>query len=175
MKLDKAKLIADEIISRLEPYCHRVEIAGSVRRRCPEVGDIEIVCIPSTMPQPETLFSARDCRLPGFSATFTGYKILKGDLQSGRYIQLLHPEGIKVDLFTAHANNWGYIYAIRTGSADFSRFLASCWVKRGFKGIDGNLCRDGVPVAAPDEQTFFNLLRLSYVQPEKRIKGGITK
>lgn len=46
MPLAKAQKIAENVKSFLEPYCQRVEIAGSVRREKTEVGDIEIVVIP---------------------------------------------------------------------------------------------------------------------------------
>lgn len=29
MELEKAKVIADEVIKRLSPYCQRIEVAGS--------------------------------------------------------------------------------------------------------------------------------------------------
>ena len=44
--LNEAHAIAAEIITVLAPHCRRIEIAGSIRRQRPEVGDIEIVGIP---------------------------------------------------------------------------------------------------------------------------------
>ncbi len=38
--------IAQRLLSALAPNCHRVELAGSLRRGRPMVGDIEIVAIP---------------------------------------------------------------------------------------------------------------------------------
>jgi len=46
MELEKAKAIAEQIRVLLRPACNRIEIAGSIRRRKPEVGDIELLCIP---------------------------------------------------------------------------------------------------------------------------------
>jgi DNA polymerase/3'-5' exonuclease PolX len=46
MKLSQVKPIAEAVRSKLAPYCEECEIGGSVRRECPEIGDIEIVCIP---------------------------------------------------------------------------------------------------------------------------------
>lgn len=42
-----ALAIAQRLKQRMNPHCLRVEIAGSVRRQKAEVGDIEIVAIPS--------------------------------------------------------------------------------------------------------------------------------
>ena len=46
MQLEKAEKIARKYVDLLAPFCERIEIAGSTRRKKPEVGDIEIVCIP---------------------------------------------------------------------------------------------------------------------------------
>ncbi|MBU2597552.1 MAG: hypothetical protein KJ757_08345 [Planctomycetes bacterium] len=46
MELQKAKAIAEELKSLLEPACERITIAGSIRRQKPDVGDIELLCIP---------------------------------------------------------------------------------------------------------------------------------
>lgn len=46
MKLDKALEIAERIKELLAPYSERIEIAGSIRRKKPEVKDVELVAIP---------------------------------------------------------------------------------------------------------------------------------
>ncbi len=46
MELSKASIIAESIKRLLTGTCTRIEIAGSIRRRKQEVGDIEILCIP---------------------------------------------------------------------------------------------------------------------------------
>ncbi len=46
MQLDKALEIAEKTKELLAPYCERIEIAGSIRRKKPEVKDIELVAIP---------------------------------------------------------------------------------------------------------------------------------
>lgn len=46
MKHSTALVIAEKIKAQLAPHCDRIEIAGSIRRKKPEVKDIEIVVIP---------------------------------------------------------------------------------------------------------------------------------
>jgi DNA polymerase/3'-5' exonuclease PolX len=46
MELSRAREIAKRVLVLLRPFCERAEIAGSIRRGKPEVGDIEIVVIP---------------------------------------------------------------------------------------------------------------------------------
>ncbi len=45
-KLEEAKAIALRVCERIAPACERVEVAGSIRRGKPQVGDIELVVIP---------------------------------------------------------------------------------------------------------------------------------
>lgn len=46
MKYKDAHLKATHVKSLLEPHCHRIAIAGSIRRKRPVCNDIEIVAIP---------------------------------------------------------------------------------------------------------------------------------
>ena len=43
------KIIADGLVERLYSTCLRIEIAGSLRRQRPMVGDIELVCVPEPL------------------------------------------------------------------------------------------------------------------------------
>jgi len=46
MKLQQAETIAKNFLSEIKEFCERIEIAGSIRRKKPEVNDIDIVLIP---------------------------------------------------------------------------------------------------------------------------------
>src|SRR5512145_1569634 len=46
-----ATTLAAKVVAQLAPYCERVEVAGSVRRRKDVVGDIELVAIPKVQTQ----------------------------------------------------------------------------------------------------------------------------
>ncbi len=132
MRYEDAIIIAERIKSELAPYCERLEIAGSIRRKKPEVKDIEIVAIPK--PYEIDMFESN------LAIAVNQWEKVKGNLQYGKckYTQRILPDGIKLDLFFAEPGNWGLIYAIRTGSADYShRVLASGWVKRGYYSKGG--------------------------------------
>jgi DNA polymerase/3'-5' exonuclease PolX len=51
MELERAQIIANQVKEKLEPYCERIETAGSIRRRRPWVKDIDLVCIPKNQGQ----------------------------------------------------------------------------------------------------------------------------
>ena len=126
--------IARNLVVGLEPFCEQIEIAGSIRRMRPLIGDIEIVAVPKTTEQ-QDLF--------GDSGKITSLlwlhldKLLKGGhifhgspkrwgtkyrtfqfKTAKRYVY-------KVDLFTCFKENWGNTLLIRTGSKEFSRWMVS--------------------------------------------------
>lgn len=49
--------VAQSIVAALAPSCQRIEIAGSLRRRKQEVGDIEILYVAKTAEQTDLLGS----------------------------------------------------------------------------------------------------------------------
>ncbi|WP_298266060.1 hypothetical protein [uncultured Lutibacter sp.] len=160
MKYEKAIIIAEKIKKQLAPHCERIEIAGSIRRKKPNVGDIEIVAIPK--PYDVGLFES------GIATVVKKWEKVKGELPC-KYTQRILPEGIKLDLFFAERDNWGNIFALRTGSASYSHLeLASRWRSMGYNSEGGYLFRDGERIAVGEEEDLFKLLHMPYVPPEKR-------
>jgi DNA polymerase/3'-5' exonuclease PolX len=155
LKYADAKIIADDVVAQLAPYCERIEIAGSVRRKCEEVGDIEIVCI------------RRGKDLIKFADIVDSWGKIRGEV-IGKYCARTYRH-IQIDLFMCDAKNWGYIFAIRTGSAFFSHnVLAKAWVAHGYRGIEGSLCNGGKPVEVREEKELFAMIGVPWVEPEKR-------
>ena len=54
--LHKARGYADRFMEKLWPYCLKADIAGSVRRQVPMVGDVEICCVLDPMKDISILF-----------------------------------------------------------------------------------------------------------------------
>lgn len=165
--LSQMQKAANNIVALLEPHCTRIQIAGSIRRKKPFPGDIEIVCIPKAIEVTDDLFDTRMDVSPEFIKQVNCWEKVKGEPE-GKYTQRI-VDGVKLDLFMATPQNWGYILAIRTGSAEYSHWvLAATWVRLGYKGVDGNLTREGKVVPVPEETTLFELLKLDFVEPENR-------
>lgn len=162
MEYIKAKKIADDLVSQLSPHCYRCEIAGSIRRMKPEVKDIEIVAIPK--PFDTGLFES------GIASVVNQWEKVKGEIDLDcRYTQRVLPEGIKLDLFLCKPDNWGNIFAMRTGSADYShRVLAARWVQLGYRSFDGYLYGRSEKIALYEEKDLYQLLSLPYLNPEDR-------
>lgn len=159
MRLSDALPLAQEILKALEPHCSRIEIAGSIRRKKPEVNDIEIVCIPH--PYDTGIFES------GVASVINQWEKVKGELPC-KYTQRI-VKGMKIDIFFATPINWGLIFAIRTGSAEYShQVLAKGWVKRGYVGKSGNLYYKGKLEPVPEEKQLFRIIGIPYVEPENR-------
>lgn len=177
ISLREATDIARAIMADLAPHCTRIEVAGSIRRGKPWVKDIEIVCIPKEVPIPAVadLFGNEERpsgkeRDPGFAEVVKRHAgtLVKGQPATGKYTQFITSAGVKVDLFTTTRDNWGYIFAIRTGSAEFSQSLAWRWKRMGYQGKDGMLTRFGKPVPLPEERDLFDMLQIPWVIPAGR-------
>lgn len=167
MKLDQALEIGEKVKALLAPHCERIEIAGSIRRKKPDVKDIEIVAIPK--PFDIGLFES------GIATVVNQWQKVKGELPC-KHTQRILTEGIKLDLFFAEPGNWGLIYAIRTGSEDFShKVLATGWVKRGYKSKDGYLIANGNKIAVPEEKDLFKKIGIPFIAPEFRNSTYIQK
>src|SRR5438876_753465 len=159
--LAKAERIAAVIVADLAPFCDRIQVAGSVRRRKEVVGDIEFVAIPRYVPA--GLFG--DCTanlLWEHLHASDAYRFTKGDHPAGRYYQLalLRDAGVQLDLFLAQPDNWGLTLLVRTGSAAFSTAMLARWkrlhgIRRDQPGsVDGRLVtRDGRVVPTAEEET----------------------
>ena len=177
MSLRTARAVASEMVEALRPYCERIAVAGSIRRGREWINDIEIVAIPkSTVKQPdvdifgEPLWKPTVVRDPGFIMVVDSLanRIVRGKVSDGRYVQFFTGEGVKVDLFMFAPDTWGYIMAIRTGSAEFMRMVAARWVQLGYKGVEGQLTRFGKPVPVPEEADLFGLLGMRVPPPHAR-------
>lgn len=173
MPLARAQALAEALVKDLEPGCTRIEIAGSIRRRKPDVGDIEIVCIradrtPLVVGQPADLLVPILKRLQADGLlTWIGGR--------DRYTQFDLPHShCRLDLFSVTKETWGCQLAIRTGPAEYSKRLVTkrclgglCPDELEFRG--GRIwTRDGRALDTPDEDSVFRVLGLKFVQPWER-------
>lgn len=160
MKLEYALEVAENVKAQLAPHCSRIEIAGSIRRRRPEVKDIEVVLIP--LAYGTGLFES------GIASVINGWKKVKGELPC-KYTQRILPSEDVCDIFIADLDNWANIFTIRTGSAAWVHsVLATRWAELGFKSEGGILHRYGKPCIVETERDLFKLLEMDWVGPEER-------
>ena len=158
MKYEEIKVIADDYKEKLSPYCKRIEIAGSVRRKKPECRDIELVLIRD----PE--------KIREFETALSVWKRVRGYI-TGRYMQIEPMDGLKIDIFIAvdDGTNWGNIFLIRTGNWKFSRFMMGIRAPQvGLKHREGYLWRDNERIDCEEEMDVFGRLNMDWIDPRNR-------
>ena len=157
MKLERAQKIATEVIKQLSPYCQRIEVAGSIRRRKAIVHDIDLVLIPSDAwnLEGEVLALARP-----FQPKMSGEKLKRFDFN-----------GAQVDLYYADEKTWATLLLIRTGSKENNIRLCSRAKELGWHlaaSGDGLFNEKGERIAGDSEISIYNALGLPYQKPEER-------
>lgn len=162
----QALILAEDALNAIAPYCERALIAGSVRRQRPEVKDIEIVCVPQMVPA--GLFSDALEVDPDFCAAVRRWSKVKGE-PTGKYTQRVLPGGMKLDLFIANGENWGWILALRTGSATFNEHVLLRTLKQqGYTAEQGHITRGGRVIPVWEETDLWRILKLPWVEPSAR-------
>lgn len=170
MPLAKAEEIAQRVVWELKGMCRRIEIAGSVRRRKAECGDVEIVCEPISWDGGhEVLDWAR--RIEGetlFAGPPAGWSS-RGAIGQ-RAMRLLF-EGFPIDIFCVlPPAQWGLIFTLRTGPADFNMRLMENARRRGILLRNGRLVyasrRDALET--PEEADVFKFCGMPWTEPEAR-------
>lgn len=191
MELLKAREIAVETCYRLNAYCDRLHIAGSIRRKVSNVKDIEIVCEPKTYEEKDLFGTVTDVkRSQEFMNEILNLgKVVKGK-PSGRMVQIELQE-IMLDLFIPEPHDYFRQFAIRTGSAQYSSMvIAYSWKQKGWCGTENGLRKiyqctekrlpDGkskwicvvdnpeLPPVWENEVEFFNWIGVPYKVPPQR-------
>jgi len=178
MKLEQARIIAEQWVERLRPYCERIEIAGGVRRQKAEPHDIEVVCVPKTE-ELRDMFGFVIADKNQLEAFIDGciYMDLCKPIKNGpKYKQLALPEGINLDLFIVRPETWAAQFVIRTGPAEFSHWLVT---PRKYGGAmpsnckvqDGQVWQNGKALTFAEETDFLDFLGLGWVEPQHRRAG----
>ncbi len=176
-----AALVAAELIEALADACERIEVAGSLRRGRPDVGDIELVAMPKSHAETPGLFDdggAEVCDLRNAVGRLITAGTVERLMGGARYVKLRHvASGIQVDLFMVRAPaSWGVLYLLRTGPADYSRqFVTDIrWsglhvrdgaVHRGRHGCGESICE---VLPTPEEADVYAAAGWPFVAPEMR-------
>lgn len=158
-------------------------IAGSVRRRKPEVGDIEHVVIPKMGERDgggmfgekvavNLLWERLDMLVESGALSKHVYETVVGrQTRWGDKYRGVDFRGFTNEIFTADAKNYGSILLIRTGPAEFSQAFVDRFLRGGLYRQDKGYLkhvRSGNVVPIPDEESYFRMAGLPFVAPEKR-------
>ena len=160
MRLEEAKTIADRVKDILAPYCSRIEIAGSIRRRKPVVHDIDIVLEEN----PNTILSMTNALASIGTLELNGPKIKRL-----RYKD--KTQEIPIDIYIATPETWATLLLIRTGSKENNIRLASLAKSRGWHlkaNGEGLFDEHARMIAGHTEESIYQTLGIPYQEPHQR-------
>lgn len=180
-----ATLTADRIVGALRDYCERIEIAGSLRRRSPLVGDVEILFVAKTETVKADLFATKT--IPKTDAE------IERLLQTGVLGKRLNANGatmwgesnklavelktmIPVDLFATTEAAWFNYLVCRTGPAELNVLIATRAREKGWRwnpygagfSRSGPLAGKAEVFEVKSEEDVFHFVGLEYCQPAER-------
>jgi DNA polymerase (family 10) len=174
-KLTFAQRLGEKIAAELQPYCERLEIAGSIRRRREFVNDIDIVAQPKEgqlhalrerFKRNSRVVTDGDQSMIVVLPPFTHHGSRITDLQLDLWIAR-RPEA---DLLQTKPGNFGSLLLCRTGSKEHNIWLCQRAESLGLRwnpyaGVfDGH----GNCLAWESEEAIFRALNLDFIPPEKR-------
>ncbi|HEY9515784.1 MAG TPA: DNA polymerase/3'-5' exonuclease PolX [Gemmatimonadaceae bacterium] len=143
------------------PDVERAEIAGSVRRHCEIIRDIDIVAACRASPE----------EVAASFAHVSGARDAIG--VGGSSVSIRFVDGTLLDLHCVPPENFAMRLWRATGSADHLRELHAHAASRGFSITDDQLHdSDGRAIPVPDEPTLYRVLGLPYIEPELREGRG---
>jgi DNA polymerase (family 10) len=166
MILQEAAKMSGMVKAKLEPYCDRIQVAGSIRRLKPVVHDIDIVCIPNN--QGQFIYALQELG----NIKMGGQKLIRCNLTAVEF----YPATISLDVYIATPENWATLLLIRTGSKEHNIKLCSRARHMGMVlHADGsglfkltNCAGRERRIAGDTEESIFKALELPYLPPWKR-------
>ena len=186
MKLEEAQKIAEEIKGWLEPYCEpgRCVIAGSIRRRRPEVNDVELLCIPLPIdPLVKKTYRVDDHQCLDrvdivlqclIKANGLKYRLnAKGSKTYGPQNKLLThvASGMPVDIFSTDEECWATAMVVRTGPKASNIRIAIAAKNKGwrFNAYGSGFTRgDDSKIICRTEREVFEAVDYKYFEPWER-------
>jgi len=170
MELEQAQKIAEELKALLAPECQRIEIAGSIRRGKPAVGDIELLAIPRYLDGDDLLDEEiRKLMAEGL----LGYRRnVRGSIAYGPKNKLLvHlPSRIGVDVFSTDEDCWWVSLVVRTGGEVTNKRIATAALRKGWhlQAYGHGFSTPRGDVVCRSEEEVFLAVGLPYLPPEQR-------
>ncbi len=175
-----ALAVAKEVCDRFRPITARLIVAGSLRRRKPEVGDVEILYIPKVAQEREGLFDMiavnlvdRDLDRMLREGVIEKRENVRGSEMWGPKNKLARhrASGIPVDFFSATEENWWNYLVCRTGPAESNTLIASVAKAKGWRWDPysvGFIDHEGCWRRSESEEHVFQMLGLPYLPPWDR-------
>jgi len=149
--LKSAATVAEMITDTINLSGHKAAVAGSIRRRAKNVGDIDLV--------------VQAHNLAGVTLP-TWLTVVRGGKDYRRYV--IRESGLGVDIWRCPSDDaWGGFMLFATGTADYNVFMRRQAYQRGYKLNQHGLWR-GVKHLPLREDEISLVLGLPHLTPEAR-------
>jgi DNA polymerase/3'-5' exonuclease PolX len=179
--LEEAQEVACELLEALEPCCERIEIAGSIRRKKPMVGDIEVLYVPQNRPGERVDLFAETPVVAAIDLvlnlllvrgvlTYRPTATAKRVWGPSNKFAVHARSGIGVDFFSTGEMSWWNYLVCRTGGATTNTQIASAANAKGWTWhptADG-FTRGHERHRVTSEEDVFSFVGLPYLQPWER-------
>ena len=144
--------LSNEIFNFLKPFCKKIEIAGSIRRKEKNPVDIDIVLIPKNRIEIEEALKQKG-------------RFIQGGEKKSRW----RIEGVNIELYYTAEEEWGatlLAYSSRFGAGIGLRMVAK---RKGMKlNQYGLFDKNGKKIAGKTEREIYHALGREWKSPERR-------
>jgi DNA polymerase (family 10) len=180
--LDRAQVIAEKIRAELAPFCDRIDVAGSVRRKRPFCNDVDLVLLVKDVCDGE--LRRRVISSPNSRVLKNGADIMSFILANGVQVDLFFAKHAENTLLEYVPGNYGMRLLAMTGSKEHNIFLARRAKAQGlhfhpYKGLmrggsyhykpeGGEEYKGGEVFRGEEELEIFRELGLGWIEPELR-------
>lgn len=163
MALTRARAIADQLATALRAHggVERLEIAGSIRRMCETVKDVDILV---TSTDPSRVIGTL-CALPSVIETLG-----RGETRAS----VRHQDGVQVDLRVVAPEAFGAALQYFTGSKDHNVRVREIAARRGLRVSEYGVFDEGTGarIAGATEEDVYAAVGLAWIPPELRENAG---
>lgn len=175
-----ARRYAEQIKLWLKPYCERIEIAGSIRRGRPQVGDVDLVIIPRITTRRDLVGACigheNECWRFVWAFCGQGGATLLAGKEPDATLMNIRLRKCQLDLFFCKPETWATTLLCRTGSKEHNIWFAERaksmrlhWTpNRGVFPLSGAIGSRRLVLSAEDEIALYRHLGLHYMAPENR-------
>lgn len=164
--LAKVEALLPELEARLRPYTVDYMVVGSVGRKEPLVGDLDILIYPKK----ENHSGIGTYPIPKIQRELQAIGTWHKGGTRAMSVRNILGTNISLDLFLCHPPaQWGILVGSRLNPAEFV-----VWAKAKFDDLyireNGTLFdyKTGVEIKVPDEKTYFKLLGVEWCPPTQR-------
>lgn len=149
--------IAEDLLAALDSKGFTPKLCGSLRRKCPVIGDIDIACAGPISAAVSTIVEGVDREVTVLT-----------NMERAQKAATLLIDGTQLNLYVAEYGAFGAMVLFLTGNQIFNVVIRKLAKKQGYKLNQYGLWHGAELLAAKTERQIFDALGVRYLTPEER-------